>query len=92
MFWQSRTPIPTQSSAQPDISMSGGACVVISGTVYGPGARSTLAAPRAVAVAAATLSPRSSSSCLTSISGNNNFYFAYQKDYFASPYVYGLVE
>ena len=93
VFWQSRTPIPTQSSAQPDISMSGGACVVISGTVYAPGAK--------VDFGGSTCGSGGGGDAVSALqfivwdltlSGNNNFYFAYQKDYFASPYVYGLVE
>ena len=93
VFWQSRTPVPTQSSGQPDISMSGGACVVISGTVYGPGAKVDFGGS-----SCGTGGGGDAVSALQfivwdlTISGNNNFYFAYQRDYFASPYIYGLVE
>jgi hypothetical protein len=93
VFWQARTPVPTQSSGQPDISMSGGACVVVSGTVYAPGGR--------VDFGGSTCGTGGGGDAVSAlqfivwdlaISGNNTFYFAYQKDYFASPYVYGLVE
>jgi hypothetical protein len=93
VIWQSRTPVPTQSSPQPDVSMSGGACVVLSGTVYAPGAKMDFGGSSCGsggggdAVAALQFIVFD-----LTISGNNNFYFAYQKDYFASPLLYGLIE
>lgn len=93
VFWQARLPAPTSSAAQPEISMAGGACVIVSGTVYAPGG----------------LVNFGGSSCGTggggaeattlqfivwdlTLSGNNSFYFAYQKNKFAAPMQYGLVE
>ncbi|HET7181385.1 MAG TPA: pilus assembly protein TadG-related protein, partial [Candidatus Limnocylindrales bacterium] len=37
VFWQARTPAPDATNAQPSISMAGGACVILSGTVYAAG-------------------------------------------------------
>jgi Flp pilus assembly protein TadG len=93
VFWQARTPKPSQSSAQPDISMSGGACVAVSGTVYAPGGRMDFGGSTC-----GTGGGGDAVSALQfivwdlTISGNNNFYFAYQKDYFAAPQVYGLID
>jgi hypothetical protein len=93
VFWQARNPVPTQTSPQPDISMSGGACVAVSGTVYAPGGRMDFGGS-----SCGTGGGGDAVSALQfivydlTISGNNNFYFAYQKDYFAAPQVYGLIK
>jgi Flp pilus assembly protein TadG len=93
VFWQARTPKPTQATGQPDISMSGGACVAVSGTVYAPGGKMDFGGS-----SCGTGGGGDAVSALQfivydlTISGNNNFYFAYQKDYFAAPQVYGLIK
>ena len=93
VFWQARDPAPTQGSGQPDIAMSGGACVAVSGTVYAPGGRMDFGGS-----SCGTGGGGDAVSALQfivydlTISGNNNFYFAYQKDYFAAPQVYGLIK
>jgi hypothetical protein len=92
VFWQARTPIPGPSTPQPKISMAGGACVVLSGTVYAAGGQ--------VDFGGSTCGSGGGGDAVTALqfivwdltlSGNNNFYFAYQKDFYASPTVYGLV-
>jgi hypothetical protein len=93
VFWQARTPAPSPTVTQPKLSMAGGACVLLSGTVYAPGAvvefgGSSCGAggggPAATALQFIAWD--------LTLAGNNNFYFAYQKDFFAAPTVYGLVE
>jgi hypothetical protein len=92
VVWQERTPAPSASVIQPVISMTGGSCVVLAGTVYAPGAEVDFGG----------------SSCGTgggadeqmtiqfivwdlTLAGNNNFYFAYRKQAFTTPFGYGLV-
>jgi hypothetical protein len=93
VFWQSRTPAPTAASAQPSIIMSGGACVILSGTVYAAGGLVDFGGSSCGSggggAASATL--QFVVWDLT-ISGSNNFYFAYQKNAFAAPMEYGLVK
>jgi hypothetical protein len=93
VLWQASSPAPSPNKAQPVLSMAGGACVVLSGTVYAPGAEldfggsSCGSGGGGDAVAALQFIVWD-----LTLSGNNNFYFAYQKDYFAAPTVYGLVK
>lgn len=93
VIWQARTPRPGPTKPQPKVSMAGGACVVLSGTVYASGAQ--------VEFGGSTCGSGGGGDAVTALqfvvwdltlSGNNNFYFAYQKDFFASATVYGLVE
>jgi hypothetical protein len=92
VMWQSRLPAPTQASGQPAISMAGGACVIISGTLYAAGGQ--------VDFGGSTCGTGGGGEAATTlqfivwdltVSGNNNFYFAYQKNLFAAPFMYGLV-
>jgi hypothetical protein len=93
VVWQARLPAPTQASAQPAISMAGGACIIISGTLYAAGGQ--------VDFGGSTCGTGGGGEAATTlqfivwdltVSGNNNFYFAYQKNLFAAPFMYGLVE
>lgn len=93
VFWQARTPRPGPTKPQPPISMAGGACVVLSGTVYASGAQMDFGG--------SSCGSGGGGDAVTALqfivwdltlSGNNNFYFAYQKDFYAAPTVYGLVE
>jgi Flp pilus assembly protein TadG len=93
VIWQARTPAPTGSGqTQPTISMTGGACVVLSGTVYASGGQ--------VNFGGGSCGTGGGDASLTlqflcwdlTLSGNNNFYFAYNKDWFATPTTYGLVK
>lgn len=93
VIWQARLPAPTQASAQPVISMAGGACVIVSGTLYAAGGQ--------VEFGGSTCGTGGGGEAATTLqfivwdltlAGNNNFYFAYQKNFFAAPFEYGLVE
>jgi hypothetical protein len=93
IFWQARTPAPTGSGqTQPTISMQGGACVTLSGTGYAPGGQ--------VAFGGGTCGSGGGDTQLKlqficwdlTLAGNNNFYFAYSKDFFTVPTTYGLVQ
>jgi hypothetical protein len=93
VIWQARLPEPTQSAPQPVISMAGGACVIVSGTVYAAGGQVNFGGSSCGAGGGGE-----SASTLQfivwdlTLSGNNNFYFAYQKNKFAAPLQYGLIE
>jgi hypothetical protein len=93
VMWEARTPAPSGMTTQPVVSMTGGACVVLAGTVYAPGAEVDFGG----------------SSCGTgggadaqqtlqfvvwdlTLAGNNNFYFAYRKEAFTLPFGYGIVK
>lgn len=93
VMWQARTPAPSNTSAQPVIQMTGGACVVISGSVYASGAEVQFGGSSCGSGgggdAVATL--QFVAWDLT-LSGNNNFYFAYQRAAFATPTAYGLIQ
>ena len=72
--------------------MTGGACVTLSGTVYAAGG--------AIQFGGGSCGSGGGDQDLTlqflcwdlTLGGNNNFYFAYQKDFFAIPTTYGLVK
>lgn len=93
VIWQARLPAPDGTNFQPDLSMAGGACVTLSGTVYAPGA--------AVGFGGSTCGTGGGADAeivlqfiawdLT-LSGNNNFYFAYRRNAFATPTGYGLIK
>jgi hypothetical protein len=93
VIWQARLPAPTQSAPQPAITMAGGACVIMSGTVYAAGGQVTFGG-------SSCGSGGGGESVTTlqfvvwdlTLSGNNNFYFAYQKNLFAAPLQYGLIK
>ena len=93
VVWQARTPAPTQSAPQPVISMAGGACVIMSGTLYAAGGQVSFGGSSCGAGGGGE-----SSTTLQfivwdlTLSGNNNFYFAYQKNLFAAPLQYGLIK
>ena len=78
VIWQARLPAPTQSAPQPAMTMAGGACVIMSGTVYASGGQVTFGGSSCGAGGGGE-----SSTTLQfivwdlTLSGNNNFYFAY---------------
>ena len=92
VFWQARTPVPTASAPQPGITMAGGACVILSGTVYASGGQVVFGGSSCGAGGGGE-----SATTLQfivwdlTLSGNNNFYFAFQKNLFAAPMQYGLI-
>jgi hypothetical protein len=93
VIWQARTPAPSGSGqTQPTIAMTGSACVTLTGTVYAPGGQ--------VQFGGGSCGSGGGDSGLSlqficwdlTLAGNNNFYFAYDKDWFAVPTTYGLVK
>jgi Flp pilus assembly protein TadG len=93
VLWQARTPAPTAASGQPVVSMVGGACVVLSGTVYASGAKIDFGGSTCGTGGGADAQNTLQFVCWDlTLSGNNNFYFAYRKNGFALPFAYGLVQ
>ena len=93
VIWQARTPAPTASAPQPAISMAGGACVIMSGTVYARGGQITFGGSSCGSGGGgATATTLQFVVWDLTLSGNNDFYFAYQKNLFAAPLQYGLIE
>ena len=93
VIWQARLPAPTAAAPQPVISMGGGACVVMSGTVYGSGAQVVFGGSSCGAGGGGeTATTLQFVVWDLTLSGNNNTYFAYQKNLFAAPLQYGLIK
>jgi hypothetical protein len=92
VFWQARTPPPTGSGqTQPTVAMTGGGCIVLSGTGYAPGAPVSFGGG-SCGSGGGDNSLKLQFICWDlTLAGNNNFYFAYSKDWFAKPTTYGLV-
>jgi Flp pilus assembly protein TadG len=93
VVWQARTPVPSASAPQPSITMAGGACVIMSGTVYASGAQVVFGGSSCGAGGGGESSTTLQFIVFDlTLSGNNNFYFAYQKNLFAAPLQYGLIK
>ncbi len=94
VVWQARTPAETSASnPQPTVGMQGGACVVMSGTVYAPGGSVVFGGSSCGTGGGADAQLALQFVCWDlTLSGNNNFYFKYNRAYFAKPYAYGLTQ
>jgi hypothetical protein len=93
VIWQARTPAPSASSAQPIVGMTGGACVVMSGTVYAPGAEVQFGGSSCGTGGGQDSQMKLQFVCWDlTLAGNNNFYFSYTRAAFAMPYAYGIVQ
>jgi hypothetical protein len=93
VVWQARTPEPAPNKAQPPLAMGGGACSILSGTVYAPGALVDFGGGSCGSGGSAD--ERATLQFIAwdlTLSGSNNFYFAYQAEAFTTPTDYGLVE
>lgn len=92
-FWQARTPLPTGSgTTQPAITMSGGACTILSGTYYASGGQISFGGGSCGAGGGDTALKLQFICWDLTLAGNNDFYFAYSKDFFTTPTTYGLVK
>jgi hypothetical protein len=73
--------------------MQGGACVVMSGTVYAPGAEVDFGGSSCGTGGGADAQLALQFICWDlTLAGNNNFYFKYNRAFFAKPYAYGLTQ
>ncbi|HLX35184.1 MAG TPA: hypothetical protein VKR30_08075 [Candidatus Limnocylindrales bacterium] len=93
VVWQARTPAPSASTTQPIVGMTGGSCVVLSGTVYAAGAEVDFGGSSCGTGGGADAQNTLQFVCWDlTLAGNNNFYFAYRRNAFATPFAYGLVQ
>jgi len=93
VIWQERDPAPSATTTQPVVGMQGGACVVMSGTVYASGAEVDFGGSTCGTGGGADAQLALQFVCWDlTLAGNNNFYFKYNRAYFAKPYAYGLTQ
>jgi hypothetical protein len=91
LFWQARTPAPAAGSPQPTVTLGGGGDVVLSGTVYAPGAQVKFGGGGSGSGGASANFTIQFICWDLQLQGNSNFQFLYRSDLFARPTSYGLV-
>jgi hypothetical protein len=91
LLWQTASPTPSSSYAQPEIALNGGGTVDISGTVYAPSAKVTMGGGSGGAGGNTNLTLQFISWDLE-MSGSSTFTFNYSDADFARPKDYGLVQ
>lgn len=91
LIWQSASPVPTASYAQPVVSLNGGGNVDIRGTVYAPSAKVEMGGNSGGSGGAVNLTLQFICWDLE-FRGNSAFTFYFSDDEFARPLDYGLVE
>ena len=91
LIWQSATPVPSSSYAQPNLQLNGGGTVEISGTVYAPSAKVDMGGGSGGSGGSTTLTLQFIAWDLE-MSGNTTFTFLYSDADFARPKDYGLVQ
>ena len=91
LIWQSATPAPSSTYAQPVIQLNGGGTVEISGTVYAPSAKVDMGGGAGGSGGSTTLTLQFIAWDL-GMSGNSTFTFNYSDADFARPKDYGLVQ
>jgi Flp pilus assembly protein TadG len=93
VIWQAHDPPFTGSGQnQPTIAMTGGACVTLSGTVYAPEGQIQFGGGSCGSGGGDTNLKLQFICWDLTLAGNNDFYFAFSKDWFAKPTTYGLVQ
>ncbi len=90
-YWQDGTPAPTSGSAQPEVSLSGGGSVDLSGTIYAPAAAVTMGGGSGGSGGGTDVTLQFICWDLT-LQGNSSFHFYYRSDAFATPTDYGLIQ
>jgi hypothetical protein len=91
LLWQDATPVPSSTYAQPEVELSGGGSVTISGTVYAPSAKVAMGGGSGGSGGATNLTLQFISWDLE-FRGNSSFIFNFNDADFARPTNYGLVE
>ena len=91
LLWQSVTPTVSSSYAQPQVNLSGGGTVDISGTVYAPGALVYMTGGSGGSGGGTDLTLQFICWDLQ-IQGNSSFHFFYNNQKFAKPPDYGLIK
>jgi hypothetical protein len=83
--------VPTSSYAQPEVQLSGGGTVDLSGTVYAPSAKVTLNGGSGGSGGATDVTLQFVSWDLE-LGGTSSFIFRYRTEKFAKPTDYGLIK
>lgn len=91
LIWQSGSPAPSNTFAQPVVALSGGGSVNISGTVYAPGAQVYMTGGSGGSGGGTDLTLQFICWDLQ-IQGNSSFHFYYRNDGFTARPGYGLVK
>ena len=91
LIWQSASPVPTSTYAQPEVRLNGGGNVDISGTVYAPSGKVAMGGGSGGSGGSITLALQFIAWDLE-MSGNSAFAFNYNDADFAFPKDYGLVK
>jgi Flp pilus assembly protein TadG len=91
IIWQDASPTPGSSYTQPDVRLTGGGTIKLSGTVYTPSARVYMTGSSGGSGGATDLTLQFISWDLQ-IQGNSSFHFIFNSNAFAKPTQYGLVE
>lgn len=91
LIWQSGSPVPTASYAQPEVSLNGGGSVDIRGTVYAPSAKVSMGGGAGGGGGSPTNLTLQFISWDLEFRGNSNFTFYFRDTDFARPTHYGLV-
>ncbi|MCI0346779.1 MAG: Tad domain-containing protein [Chloroflexi bacterium] len=92
LIWQDKTPAASAIYAQPEIRLSGGGNVVISGTVYAPQAKVVMGGGSGGSGGGRIDMLLQFIAYDLEMSGNSAFYFQYSDDEFARPKDYGLIQ
>ncbi|CAN5459183.1 hypothetical protein BH20CHL7_BH20CHL7_07590 [soil metagenome] len=92
LFWQARTPAPGSGKPQPTVSLGGGGNVVLSGTVYAPGAQVKFGGGGSGSGGADEDVSIQFICWDLQLQGSSKFTFRYRSNLFARPTSYGLVE
>ena len=92
LIWQARTPAPASGSPQPAVGLGGGGNVVLSGTVYAPGAQVKFGGGGSGSGGADENVTIQFICWDLQLQGNSNFNFLYRSDLFAKPTNYGLIQ
>jgi hypothetical protein len=93
LIWQSRTPNASATWAQPEVRLSGGGNVSMTGTVYAPWAKVQMGGTSGGSGGGATITlVLQFIAWDMEISGNATFHFVYDGNEFTEPPDYGLIE
>jgi hypothetical protein len=91
LIWQNAVPLPTSSYAQPEVQLSGGGTVDLSGTVYAPSAKVALSGGSGGSGGATDVTLQFVCWDLE-LGGTSSFIFRYRTEKFAKPTDYGLIK
>jgi hypothetical protein len=92
LFWQDANPVPSSTYLQPDISLSGGGQINLTGTLYAPSAKVQMGGTSGGAGGNSVDVTLQFISWDLSFNGNIGFHFYYASDAFVAPMDYGLIK